>query len=56
MKKLDTQLKSLHQNREEMYKEVMVEEEFQRQAFQTLLINRDIQHKRLTETVSWCQG
>ena len=30
--------------------------EFQRQAFQTLLINRDIQHKRLTETVSWCQG
>ena len=51
MNKLGRQLSSIKQNRDEMFKELMQEEEFQRQAFETLLINKDTRHKRLTETV-----
>ncbi|XP_071507067.1 E3 ubiquitin-protein ligase LRSAM1-like [Diadema antillarum] len=51
MDKLGTQLQSIQHNREEMFLKLMQEEEFQRQAFETLLINKDTQHKRLTDTI-----
>ncbi|XP_041481365.1 E3 ubiquitin-protein ligase LRSAM1-like isoform X1 [Lytechinus variegatus] len=55
MNKLGDQLSSIKHNRDEIFKELMQEEEFQRQAFQTLLINKDTRHKRLSETIYMIQ-
>ncbi|XP_030852966.1 E3 ubiquitin-protein ligase LRSAM1 isoform X2 [Strongylocentrotus purpuratus] len=55
MQKLGRQLSSIKQNRDEIFKELMEEEEFQRQAFETLLINKDARHKRLTDTIYMIQ-